>query len=290
MVYASPLVKRMAPRAPFFGLCRSDTVLPSFAIPSHWLPRHLSPSAGRLLISSLKAKCYNRPRNGNAMARTIKRILDVCAASIGLVVLSPVFGAVAVLILLNMGLPVVFRDQRGGLCGRPFTFLKFRSMTADCDAAGRPLPDECRLTRVGRFLRRTSLDELPQLWNVLRGDMSLVGPRPLPVEYLPLYSPDQFRRHEVPPGIVGWAVVNGRNANTWEKKFELDVFYVDNWSLAFDLRILLLAIATVISGSGVSEEGQATASRFTGTTGSSVTREIPTPKYRPTDSRSPGER
>jgi sugar transferase EpsL len=224
------------------------------------------------------------------MALTIKRILDVCTASVGLVVLSPVFAGVAVLILLNMGLPVIFRDQRGGLHGRPFTFLKFRSMTTDCDAAGRSLPDERRLTRVGRFLRRTSLDELPQLWNVLRGDMSLVGPRPLPVEYLPLYSPDQFRRHEVPPGIVGWAVVNGRNANTWEKKFELDVFYVDNWSLMFDLRILLRAIATVISGSGVSEEGQATATRFTGSGGSSDASEIPTAEDRPTGSRSAGER
>ncbi len=203
---------------------------------------------------------------------------------------SPIFAAVAVLILLNMGLPVIFRDQRGGLHGTPFTFLKFRSMTTDCDAAGRPLPDERRLTRLGRFLRRTSLDELPQLWSVLRGDMSLVGPRPLPLEYLPLYSPDQFRRHEVPPGIVGWAVVNGRNANTWEKKFKLDLFYVDNWSLMFDLRILLLGIATVISGSGVSEEGQATASRFTGAAGSSVTTGMPTAEDRPTSSRSLGER
>lgn len=209
------------------------------------------------------------------MPRTTKRALDLFAASVGLVVLSPLLAAVAVLILVNMGRPVIFRGQRGGLHGRPFTFLKFRSMSADCDAAGDPLPDECRLTRVGRFLRRTSLDELPQLWNVLKGDMSLVGPRPLPVEYLPLYTREQFRRHDVPPGIVGWAVVNGRNANTWEKKFELDVFYVDNWSLWFDLRILVLAIGTVISGSGVSEDGRATATRFRGTSDVSVTCETP---------------
>ena len=171
---------------------------------------------------------------------------------------------IVLVILVRMGRPVVFSQVRPGLNAEPFRFYKFRSMTSECDDKGCLLPDECRLTGFGKFLRRTSLDELPQLWNVLKGDMSLVGPRPLLMEYLPLYTPEQARRHEVNPGMVGWAAVNGRNCNTWQKKFEMDVWYVDNWTIGLDLKILALAVIVVLSGRGVDEEGCATASRFCG--------------------------
>jgi lipopolysaccharide/colanic/teichoic acid biosynthesis glycosyltransferase len=173
-------------------------------------------------------------------------------------------GIVAILIRVSMGAPVLFRQQRTGLHGKPFTLLKLRTMTLDSDQQGRPLPDQFRLTPLGKFLRRTSIDELPQFWQVLKGDMSIVGPRPLPVEYLGFYGSEKFRRYDVRPGIVGWAGVNGRNANSWETKFEMDLWYVENWSLLLDLRIFFMAVGTVLSGAGVNEKGQATARPFTG--------------------------
>jgi sugar transferase EpsL len=199
------------------------------------------------------------------MTRRLKRFLDLLGSFLGVIVLSPVLLGIAVAIRLSMGSPVMFSQSRSGLHGRPFRLWKFRSMTGDCDEAGCLLSDEQRLTSLGSLLRKTALDELPQLWNVLKGEMSFIGPRPLPVEYWDLYTAEQRRRHEVPPGIVGWAGVNGRNANTWEKKFELDLWYVDNWSLLLDAKIFFLAIGTVLSGSGVNQEGHATCGRFMGT-------------------------
>jgi sugar transferase EpsL len=190
-----------------------------------------------------------------------KRALDVILAAAALVALSPVLLAVAVAVRVKLGRPVLFRQVRPGRGGRPFELLKFRTMR---DVAGRPLPDAERLTAFGRLLRRTSLDELPELWNVLRGDMSVVGPRPLLMEYLLLYSAEQARRHEVRPGITGWAQVNGRNALSWEEKFRLDVEYVDRCSLAMDLRILAMTAVAVATARGVSAEGSATMPRFTG--------------------------
>jgi len=195
----------------------------------------------------------------------IKTGVDRLAAAAGLAITSPLLLAVGLLVRLRLGTPVLFRQQRPGRGGRPFQVLKFRTMRDARDAAGRPLPDEARLTRLGRFLRATSLDELPQLWNVLRGDLSLVGPRPLLMQYLPRYSPEQARRHEVLPGITGWAQVNGRNAISWEQKFALDVWYVDHWSLTLDLRILALTALRVIRRSGISRAGYATMPEFMGT-------------------------
>jgi sugar transferase EpsL len=192
----------------------------------------------------------------------VKRILDVLLSALGLIVLSPLLLALALAVRLGLGAPVLFRQTRPGLHGRPFTLYKFRSLAED---QGGLRSDEERLTRLGALLRRTSLDELPELWNVLRGDMSLVGPRPLLMEYLPLYTPEQARRHEVRPGITGWAQVNGRNAISWEQKFALDLWYVDHRSLWLDLRILALTLARVIAGEGISEPGQATATPFRGT-------------------------
>lgn len=168
------------------------------------------------------------------------------------------------LVRRELGSPVLFRQIRPGLQGRPFMMIKFRTMTDKCGADGELLPDAQRLTSFGRFLRATSLDELPELWNVLRGEMSLVGPRPLLMEYLPLYSPEQARRHEVRPGITGWAQVNGRNALSWEERFKLDVWYVDHRSLWLDLRILWLTVRKVIVREGISAQGEATMPRFTG--------------------------
>jgi sugar transferase EpsL len=204
------------------------------------------------------------------MKRGLKRAFDVFASFLGLILLSPVLLAVAAAVRLSIGAPVLFSQRRSGLHGRPFRLWKFRSMTEERDEAGHLLPDEQRLTSLGGFLRKTALDELPQLWNVLKGEMSFIGPRPLPVEYWDLYTPEQRRRHEVPPGIVGWAGVKGRNANTWEKKFELDSWYVDHWSLFLDVKIFFLAIFTVLSGSGVNQEGHATCGRFTGTPGADI--------------------
>ncbi len=195
----------------------------------------------------------------------IKRTFDLLASASALLVLSPVLLGVAYLVRKNLGSPVLFRQVRPGMHGRPFEMIKFRTMLDAVDAQGNVLPDEVRLTSFGRFLRSTSLDELPELWNVLKGDMSLVGPRPLLMEYLPLYTPEQARRHEVRPGVTGWAQINGRNAISWEDKFKLDVWYVDNQSLWLDLRIIFLTIKKVVVRDGISAEGEATMSRFTGT-------------------------
>ncbi len=165
---------------------------------------------------------------------------------------------------LQMGAPVLFRQTRPGLAGRPFQMIKFRTMRDAVGPDGQPLPDAERLTRFGKWLRSTSLDELPELWNVLKGEMSLVGPRPLLMEYLPLYSPEQARRHEVRPGLTGWAQVNGRNAISWERKFALDVWYVDHQSLWLDLRIILMTVQKIIRRDGISAEGSVTMEKFTG--------------------------
>jgi len=194
----------------------------------------------------------------------VKRLLDWLAAAVGLAVLSPVMLLTAFGIQLSIGNPVLFRQVRPGMHGKPFEMLKFRTMTDARDAAGALLPDAERLTRVGRALRASSLDEVPELINVLRGDMSLVGPRPLLLDYLELYSPKQARRHEVRPGITGWAQVNGRNAITWEQKFELDVWYVDNRSLPLDLYILLVTVVRVLRSDGITQPGLATVDRFPG--------------------------
>ena len=197
----------------------------------------------------------------------LKRLADILISVMLLVLLAPVFLAVAMAIRLAGPGLVIFRQRRPGLHGKPFTVLKFRTMTDARDAEGRLLPDAQRLTRLGRFLRSSSLDELPQLWNVLKGEMSLVGPRPLHMHYLERYTPEQARRHEVKPGMAGWAQVNGRNALTWEDRFRLDVYYVDHWSLAFDLRILGLTALKALKREGISEPGQATMSEFMGTMG-----------------------
>jgi lipopolysaccharide/colanic/teichoic acid biosynthesis glycosyltransferase len=193
-----------------------------------------------------------------------KRALDVIGATVGLVVLSPLLLAIALAVRLVDGSPVLFRQARPGRFGVPFELCKFRTMTNGRGPDGALLPDADRLTRLGRFLRRTSLDELPELFNVMRGDLSLVGPRPLLMDYLPLYSPEQARRHDVRPGITGWAQVNGRNAQTWSERFALDLWYVDHASLRLDLEILRKTVAIVVRGKGVSEAGHATRDNFRG--------------------------
>jgi lipopolysaccharide/colanic/teichoic acid biosynthesis glycosyltransferase len=193
-----------------------------------------------------------------------KRLIDILASAAGLLVLSPLLTLIAVIIYIRMGSPILFRQQRPGLHGKPFTLLKFRTMTDDRDQDGHLLPDAERLTALGRFLRATSLDELPELFNVLRGDMSLVGPRPLLTQYLDRYTPEQARRHEVRPGITGWAQVNGRNALTWKEKFELDVWYVDHMTLWLDFRILWLTVWGVLRRKGISQPGHATMPTFEG--------------------------
>jgi len=194
----------------------------------------------------------------------VKRVFDCLFSLVGLVALAPVVAAVAVLVRYKLGCPVFFRQVRPGLHAKPFEMIKFRTMRDAVDKHGNPLPDEQRMTRLGHILRATSLDELPELWNVLKGDMSLVGPRPLLMEYLPLYSPEQYRRHEVRPGVTGWAQVNGRNALSWEDKFKLDVWYVDNRSLWLDIKILFLTVKKVLVRDGISADGQATMERFRG--------------------------
>lgn len=194
----------------------------------------------------------------------IKRLFDLFASFFGLLVLSPVIAIVAWKIRKNLGSPVLFKQVRPGKDGKPFQMVKFRTMRDAVDAEGNPLPDSERLTPFGNWLRSTSLDELPELWNVLKGDMSLVGPRPLLMEYLPLYNPEQYRRHEVRPGVTGWAQVNGRNAISWEDKFKLDVWYVDNRSIWLDIKILFLTVKKVFVREGISAAGEATMSKFTG--------------------------
>jgi lipopolysaccharide/colanic/teichoic acid biosynthesis glycosyltransferase len=194
----------------------------------------------------------------------IKRLFDIFISFTALFLLSPVIFITAILISLKLGKPVLFCQVRPGYNGQPFKMLKFRSMLDALDDDGQPLPDEQRLTHFGKLLRSTSLDELPGLINVLKGDMSLVGPRPLLIDYLPLYSKEQARRHEVRPGITGWAQVNGRNAISWEDKFKLDVWYVDNRTFWLDIKILFLTIKKVFVREGISAEGEATMSKFTG--------------------------
>ncbi|MCP5173729.1 MAG: sugar transferase [Moraxellaceae bacterium] len=194
----------------------------------------------------------------------IKRLVDICAASVALLLLSPVIICVAVLVRFKLGSPILFKQIRPGLHGKPFKMMKFRTMLDAVDAQGNPLPDEVRLTSFGKLLRSTSLDELPGLLSVLKGDMSLVGPRPLLMEYLPLYSVEQARRHEVKPGITGWAQVNGRNAISWEEKFKLDVWYVDNQSLWLDIKILFLTVWKVVNRKDISADGEVTMAPFLG--------------------------
>ena len=195
----------------------------------------------------------------------IKRLLDIVIASIALILLSPVYFIVARKVKNNLGSPVLFRQVRPGLHGKPFEMIKFRTMKDAVDANGNPLPDSERLTPFGKMLRSTSLDEMPELWNVIKGDMSIVGPRPLLVEYLPLYNEEQAKRHDVRPGITGYAQVNGRNAISWEKKFELDTWYVENQSLWLDFKIMLKTVKKVLAKDDISAEGEVTMSKFTGT-------------------------
>ena len=198
------------------------------------------------------------------MYRVIKRVLDVEGAGCALLVCAPLLAAIAGGVWWTIGWPVLFRQVRPGLHGKPFRMVKFRTMADTRDAAGSLLPDAERLTRFGQFLRRLSLDELPEFWNVLRGDMSLVGPRPLLMQYLARYTPEQARRHDVKPGLTGWAQINGRNAISWEKKFELDLWYVDHRSLALDLKILLLTIWKTLRREGISASAHATMPEFLG--------------------------
>ncbi len=193
-----------------------------------------------------------------------KRAFDLILTIPAIILLAPLFLILSIMVAILLGAPVLFRQQRPGLGGRPFWLLKFRTMTDARGADGVLLPDSVRLTRFGRFLRATSLDELPELFNVLKGDMSLVGPRPLLMQYLARYTPVQARRHEVRPGITGWAQVNGRNAITWEEKFKLDVWYVDDWSLWLDIKIIAMTIWKILKREGISQPGQATMEEFKG--------------------------
>ena len=195
----------------------------------------------------------------------LKRLLDIVIASSALVLLSPVYAFVTYKVRKNLGSPVLFRQVRPGLKGKPFEMIKFRSMKDAVDAQGNPLPDRERLTPFGQMLRSSSLDEMPELWNVIKGEMSIVGPRPLLMEYLPLYNEQQAKRHNVRPGITGYAQVNGRNAISWEKKFELDTWYVENRSLWLDFKIMLRTVTKVIAKDDISAEGEATMTKFTGT-------------------------
>ena len=194
----------------------------------------------------------------------MKRLIDTTFAVCGIIVLALPLIVLGILIRTKLGSPVLFRQTRPGLHGKPFQMVKFRTMRDAIGPDGQPLPDSERMTPFGSFLRSASLDELPELWNVLKGDMSLVGPRPLLMEYLPLYSPEQARRHEVRPGVTGWAQINGRNALSWEEKFRLDVWYVDNQSFWLDLKILALTVKKVFVREGISAAGEVTAAKFTG--------------------------
>jgi sugar transferase EpsL len=196
-----------------------------------------------------------------------KRLFDVIGSALGLLVLSPLFLLLALLVRIKIGSPILFRQQRPGYRSRPFNIFKFRTMAEAYDSDGKPLSDSVRLTSLGRWMRSLSLDELPELLNVLRGEMSMVGPRPLLMEYLPLYTPEQARRHEVHPGITGWAQVHGRNILDWEKRFELDVWYVDHRSFWLDLRILLLTAWKVITREGINQPGRSTTDYFRGSGG-----------------------
>ncbi|AUX90985.1 sugar transferase [Acinetobacter sp. ACNIH1] len=195
----------------------------------------------------------------------MKRLLDIIIASIALILLSPLYAFVAYKVKKNLGSPVLFRQVRPGLHGKPFEMIKFRTMKDAVDEQGNPLPDSERLTPFGQMLRSTSLDEMPELWNVIKGDMSIVGPRPLLMEYLPLYSPEQAKRHDVRPGMTGHAQVNGRNAIGWEEKFKLDTWYVENQSIWLDFKIMFKTVHKVLAKDDISAEGEATMTKFTGT-------------------------
>ncbi len=194
----------------------------------------------------------------------MKRLLDIIIASIALILLSPLYAYVAYKVKKNLGSPVLFRQVRPGLNGKPFEMIKFRTMKDAVDAQGNPLPDSERLTPFGKMLRSTSLDEMPELWNVIKGDMSIVGPRPLLMEYLPLYNEEQAKRHLVRPGMTGHAQVNGRNAISWEEKFKLDTWYVENQSIWLDFKIMLKTVKKVLAKDDINEAGEATMSKFTG--------------------------
>ena len=195
----------------------------------------------------------------------LKRLLDIIIASIALILLSPLYALVAYKVKKNLGSPILFRQVRPGLHGKPFEMIKFRTMKDAIDEQGNPLPDSERLTPFGKMLRSTSLDEMPELWNVIKGDMSIVGPRPLLMEYLPLYNEDQAKRHNVRPGMTGHAQVNGRNAISWEEKFKLDTWYVEHQSIWLDFKIMLKTVQKVIAKDDISAEGEATMTKFTGT-------------------------
>lgn len=194
----------------------------------------------------------------------LKRLLDIIIASIAMILLSPLYAFVAYKVKKNLGSPVLFRQVRPGLHGKPFEMIKFRTMKDAVDEQGNPLPDSERLTPFGQMLRSTSLDEMPELWNVIKGDMSIVGPRPLLMEYLPLYSPEQAKRHNVRPGMTGHAQVNGRNAIGWEEKFKLDTWYVENQSILLDFKIMFKTVRKVLAKDDISAEGDATMPKFTG--------------------------
>ncbi|MGP9545675.1 sugar transferase [Psychrobacter sp. AOP7-B1-25] len=194
----------------------------------------------------------------------IKRLFDITAATTALVALAPVYALTSYKVKKNLGSPVLFKQTRPGLHGEPFEMIKFRTMLDAYDNEGNPLPNEQRYTKFGNFLRSTSLDELPELWNVIKGDMSLVGPRPLLMDYLPLYNEEQARRHNVRPGVSGWAQVNGRNAISWEEKFELDTWYVENQSLLIDLKVIFLTLKKVLIREGVNASENVSMTRFTG--------------------------
>lgn len=195
----------------------------------------------------------------------LKRLLDIIIASIALILLSPLYAFVAYKVKKNLGSPVLFRQVRPGLHGKPFEMIKFRSMKDALDAQGNPLPDSERLTPFGKMLRSSSLDEMPELWNVIKGDMSIVGPRPLLTEYVPLYNTEQAKRHNVRPGMTGHAQVNGRNAIGWEEKFKLDTWYVENQSTRLDFKIMFKTVHKVLAKDDISAEGEATMTKFTGT-------------------------
>jgi lipopolysaccharide/colanic/teichoic acid biosynthesis glycosyltransferase len=199
------------------------------------------------------------------LSRPIKYLVDRLLAAIALILLSPLMAILAIAIYGKMGSPVIFSQLRGGKDNKVFTFYKFRTMTDRRDSDGQLLPDMQRLTPLGEFLRQSSLDELPQLWNVLRGDMSFIGPRPLITAYLERYTPEQARRHAVTPGITGWAQINGRNSISWEQKFQLDLWYIDHWSLWLDLKILVQTVVKIISQEGIDEDKNTTSSEFMGT-------------------------
>lgn len=196
--------------------------------------------------------------------RTLKRLLDILISLIGLIVAALPMLIIAAFVRAHMGSPVLFRQQRPGVGGKPFMMLKFRTMRDAVEKNGTPLPDGERITSLGNFLRRSSLDELPEFINVLKGDMSLVGPRPLLMQYLERYTPEQARRHEVKPGVTGWAQINGRNAISWDERFKLDVWYVDHWSFWLDIKILALSLVKVLKREGISADGHATMPEFTG--------------------------